>query len=62
MVMTENVKGSWFVEDGYFVYECECGFRAQDARREDPTKNPWSELADHVQEKHRIRNGDLRFY
>jgi hypothetical protein len=59
--MATTVTGKWYSEDGKFKYECECGFKTEDARLDDKDKNPWSYLADHVAEKHGIERANVSF-
>ena len=57
-----SVKGTWRLDvEGKVTYECECGFVAEDATKEDEDANPWSNLADHVAKTHGIQNANVSF-
>lgn len=58
--MEEHVTGKWHLEkDGYLVFECDCGFTAEDARKEDKRVNSWSNLADHFIKDHGFSGGNI---
>jgi len=59
--MTDRLTGKWYFEEDHIVFECECGFKTEDARLEDKEANSWSKLADHAAEKHGINRANIAF-